>query len=259
MFVKRKPDGSCLYHISYQYYHGHTQWGPPSQATAISKDGVHWTDVGDALNPSVFVPGATPYDSRGVYDGTILPGVTFRVCLYLIQADEQGGIVQIYTAVSILPMGWTLPYESGTERQCLAYSLDEGQSWKAYEGEPVIPSPPAKLDITGELTFSKLTIGFRDPFIFHSATLNALLPREHHNCRPAADTSFESDQPLYLAVSGGDRVTGCPLAMLYRNEPGTILKWEYLGQVGDLDGGVVPNEWSANTGHNYGACPQYQC
>jgi beta-fructofuranosidase len=47
-------------------------------------------------------------------------------------------MVQIYTAVGILPMGWTLPYEQGTERQCLAYSLDDGRSWTAYEGKPVI-------------------------------------------------------------------------------------------------------------------------
>jgi sucrose-6-phosphate hydrolase SacC (GH32 family) len=81
MFVKRQSDGPCLYHISYQYYHAHTQWGPPSQATAVSRDGIHWEDYGDVRNPSVLQPGATAFDTKGIYDGTIVPGVTFRVSL----------------------------------------------------------------------------------------------------------------------------------------------------------------------------------
>lgn len=85
MFVKRSKDGTSMYHISYQYYHGHTQWGPPSQATAISRDGVHWEDAGDCHNASVLEPGATRHDVKGIYDGTILPGLTFKVSgTYLI-------------------------------------------------------------------------------------------------------------------------------------------------------------------------------
>lgn len=117
------------YHLFYQYYPDSTVWGPMHWGHATSTDLVHWEHQPIALYP----------DSLGyIFSGSAV------VDLHNSTGFGQDGkipLVAIFTHHD--PKG----EKSGRkdyQNQSLAYSLDEGKTWKKYEGNPVLKNPGIK-------------------------------------------------------------------------------------------------------------------
>ena len=122
------------YHLFYQYYPDSTVWGPMHWGHARSKDLLHWVHRPIALYP----------DSLGyIFSGSAV-----------IDKNNTAGfgkdaMVAIYTYHD------PLKEKEGSilfQTQGIAYSNDEGDTWKKYENNPVIENPGIK--------------DFRDPKVF---------------------------------------------------------------------------------------------
>lgn len=150
-------------------------------------------------------------------------------------ADFDGGVVAegykglptlIWTAVKGLPISWTIPYKDGYESQALAYSEDNGVTWKKLDGGanvPVIPRPPYN---------GSVVTGFRDPFIFKNARLDSLLNiNASSNGQTMHYVSMSSGlHPAQPGLPGVDFNAAGPRVWLYRqNTPGDWLNWTFCG------------------------------
>jgi fructan beta-fructosidase len=118
------------YHLFYQYNPSGTTWGNISWGHAVSRDLVHWQELGVAIphDDEEFV-----FSGSAVVDKENTSGFGTR---------QNPPLVAIYTSASKVCC---------RQAQALAYSLDHGRTWTKYAGNPV-------LDIgSGE---------FRDPKVF---------------------------------------------------------------------------------------------
>ena len=128
----------------------------------MSEDLVYWTDLPVALEPTLGGP-----DEDGCYSG----------CAF----DNHGIPTLIYTGV-----------QGEKQLPCLAESSDgELVTWKKYEGNPVIPSPPERLETTG----------FRDHCV------------------------WKEDGTWYQVIGSGVRGVGGAV-LLYRSWD--LINWEYM-------------------------------
>jgi beta-fructofuranosidase len=150
------------YHLFYQYNPGGPQWGDIHWGHAASPDLVHWRDLPIALAPS---PGGP--DAGGCWSG----------CAF----DNNGTPTILYTGGN-----------SDAQLPCLAVSHDDLLSFEKSPANPVIPAPPAGLDL----------VGFRD----HSV--------------------WREDGQWYQVIGAGVRGEG-GAALLYRSPD--LVQWEYLG------------------------------
>ncbi|MDB5154859.1 MAG: sacC [Mucilaginibacter sp.] len=114
------------YHLFFQYYPGGTTWGPMHWGHAISKDLVHWKELPVALYP----------DSLGyIFSGSCV-----------VDSNNNSGfgkdgkipLVAIFTHHD--PKG-EKEGKNNFQNESLAYSLDEGNSWTKYSGNPVLRNP----------------------------------------------------------------------------------------------------------------------
>ncbi|KAL4917345.1 glycosyl hydrolase [Aspergillus aurantiobrunneus] len=155
-------------------------------------DLVHYYDVNE--NGDYIIVAGGPNDPLAVFDGSVIPN------------GIDGEPTLLYTAVSSLPIHWTLPYVRGSEAQALAVTYDGGHSFSKPDIPPVIPEPPAGLDVTS----------FRDPFVFQNGDLDEALS--------------SPEGTWYTVISGGVKNVG-PGVFLYRNlSPEAFDQWEYLGE-----------------------------
>ncbi|MBR4388207.1 MAG: GH32 C-terminal domain-containing protein [Prevotella sp.] len=104
MFYK---DGK--WNLYYQYNPYGSMWGNMHWGHSTSTDLIHWKDEGIALAPDVW--------------GTMFSGS----CVV-----EKNTVVAMYTASRPTPFG------GDVQAQCLAYSTDDGLTFKKYEGNPVL-------------------------------------------------------------------------------------------------------------------------
>ena len=109
------------YHLFYQHNPFGWSWGNMTWGHAISKDLVHWEELGDALHPDEF---GTIYSGSGVVDWKNTTG---------FQTGEEPPLITIYTNAGD-GNEWSSgkPYTQG-----IAYSNDRGRTWTKYEGNPV--------------------------------------------------------------------------------------------------------------------------
>lgn len=122
------------YHLFYQYYPDSTVWGPMHWGHAKSKDLLQWEHRPIALYP----------DSLGyIFSGSAV------IDKMNTSGFGKDAMVAIYTYHD--PVG----EKDGSvdfQTQGIAYSLDEGETWTKYMGNPVIENPGIK--------------DFRDPKVF---------------------------------------------------------------------------------------------
>ena len=111
------------YHLFFQYNPGGTTWGPMHWGHAISTDLLHWKEQPIALYP----------DSLGmIFSGSAVVDVNNTA------GFGENTLVAIYTYHNQK----IEDAKTGLHQyQGIAYSKDEGKTWKKYEGNPVLPNP----------------------------------------------------------------------------------------------------------------------
>ncbi len=115
-----------VYHLFFQHYPDKTVWGPMHWGHATSTDLVNWRELPIALFP----------DSLGyIFSGSAV--VDFNNTTGFGK-NGQIPLVAIFTHHNP-----KLEKPGGTqhEYQSLAYSVDDGKTWKKYENNPVLPNP----------------------------------------------------------------------------------------------------------------------
>ena len=114
------------YHLFFQYYPEGTIWGPMHWGHATSKDLVHWNEQAIALYPDSL---GWIFSGSAVYDKDNTSG---------LGKNGKMPLVAIFTHHnSKLEKEGRKDYQY----QSIAYSLDEGQNWTKYEGNPVLQNP----------------------------------------------------------------------------------------------------------------------
>ncbi len=117
------------YHLFYQYYPDSTVWGPMHWGHAVSTDLVHWERLPIALYP----------DSLGyIFSGS---AVIDKNNTSGFGTPENPPLVAIYTYHSVEK---ERAGRNDYQTQGIAYSLDNGRTWKKYENNPVIQNPGIK-------------------------------------------------------------------------------------------------------------------
>jgi len=114
------------YHLFFQYYPKDIVWGPMHWGHAISKDLMHWTELPIALYPDSL---GYIFSGSAVVDSNNTSGF-----------GKKGKIPMVAIFTHHDPKG----EKAGTEifqNQSIAYSLDNGNTWTKYSGNPVLKNP----------------------------------------------------------------------------------------------------------------------
>lgn len=163
------------YHLFYQLNPEGATWGNMNWGHAVSTDMVHWRHMPPALSPTHGGP-----DSEGCFSGSAVV--------------HNGVPTFIYTGVQNAPPDQVTIHDGGEklrEVQMLATAEDDDlKRWKKLP-DPVIPTPPASIKVTG----------FRDP------------------------CPWKEGDGWYLGVGSGERGKG-GCVLLYRSQD--LRAWEYL-------------------------------
>jgi fructan beta-fructosidase len=189
------------YHLFYQYYPDDIVWGPMHWGHAISKDMVHWEHKPIALFP----------DEHGlIFSGS---AVVDKENTSGFGADTEVPLVAIFTYHS---MEGEKAGEKDFQTQGIAYSLDNGETWVKYEGNPVIGNNGIK--------------DFRDPKVFwHEESQNwilALVAGDHakfYKSSDLKDWKYLSDFGKGQGAHGG--VWECPDLFPLKVEGSDEEKW----------------------------------
>ena len=137
MFYK---DG--LYHLYYQHYPDSTVWGPMHWGHATSTDLLHWKHQPIALYPDAI---GMIFSGSAVVDENNTSG---------LGENGKAPIIAIFTQHN---MAGEKAGKIDFQNQSIAFSNDNGYTWKMYEGNPVIKNPGIN--------------DFRDPkVIWHAAS-----------------------------------------------------------------------------------------
>ena len=126
-----------VYHLFYQYYPEDTVWGPMHWGHAISSDLIHWEHKPIALFPD---ENGYIFSGSAVLDKTNSSGFGTK---------ENPPLVAMFTYhnAEMAEKG-----ANNYQTQGIAFSLDNGDTWKIYENNPVIGNEGM--------------IDFRDPKVF---------------------------------------------------------------------------------------------
>jgi fructan beta-fructosidase len=115
-----------VYHLFFQYYPDSTVWGPMHWGHATSKDLMHWQEHPIALYP----------DSLGyIFSGS---AVLDKANSSGLGKNGKAPLVAIFTHHD--PVG-AKEGKIDYQVQSLAYSNDNGKTWKKYAGNPVLKNP----------------------------------------------------------------------------------------------------------------------
>ena len=125
------------YHLFYQYYPDDIVWGPMHWGHATSKDLIHWNHRKIALFPDqlgmIFSGSCVIDDQNSSGFGTKKNPPMVAIFTYHNMKGEKAG-------------------QNNYQSQGLAFSLDEGENWTKFNGNPIIPNSGFK--------------DFRDPKVF---------------------------------------------------------------------------------------------
>lgn len=195
------------YHLFYQYHPYGNKWGPMHWGHAVSQELIHWEHAPIALFP----------DEHGaIFSGCCVVDWNNSSGLF---EDSRGGLVAVFTHADTHP-------ETGQprQRQSLAYSSDEGQTWQKYDGNPVLAEE--------EL------IDFRDPKVFWHAQserwIMAIVAGDHARFYASDNLREWSLTGVFGKGEGShDGVWECPdLFQLPVDDTG-VSKWVLIISIGD--------------------------
>lgn len=129
------------WHLFFQHNPQGTRWGNMSWGHATSSDLLHWEQQPLAI-PQTFDDAGNPVED--IFSGSAVSDVTNSSGL---GTAENPPLVALYTSAYTQHH----PTLAGRQAQSLAYSLDDGQTWTKYAGNPVLDRGSAN---------------FRDPKVF---------------------------------------------------------------------------------------------
>ncbi len=114
-----------LYHLYFQYHPYSTDWGPMHWGHAVSEDLLHWKEQPVALYP--------PSEQAMAFSGSAVVDKENSSGLFSEISGKQG-IVAVYTE------HFMKHHKSGEQlqRQCLAYSTDNGKTLKSFSANPIL-------------------------------------------------------------------------------------------------------------------------
>jgi len=116
-----------VYHLFFQYYPDSTIWGPMHWGHAVSTDLMHWQQKPIALYPDSL---GYIFSGSAVMDYNNTSGFA-----------KNGEVPMIAIFTSHNPKAAN---RNETENESIAYSLDEGNTWTKYAGNPVLKNPGVK-------------------------------------------------------------------------------------------------------------------
>ncbi len=175
-----------IYHLFYQYYPEDIVWGPMHWGHATSKDLIHWEHKKIALFPDkigLIFSGSAVVDINNTSGlGTVKNPPMVAIFTYHNMESEKAGRTDFQT-------------------QGLAYSLDEGDTWIKYDGNPIIKNSAQK--------------DFRDPKVFWNEQTNlwnlVLVAGDHaqfYTSKNLIDWKYQSEFGKNKGAHGG--VWECP-------------------------------------------------
>ncbi len=215
------------YHLFYQYNPMGNTWGHMSWGHAVSANLVNWQHL----------PLAIPEDEKNmIFSGSCV-----------VDKNNTSGFAEKPGEIPMVAIYTAHKPDNSLQNQHLAYSIDNGRTWKKYEGNPV-------LDLNKR--------DFRDPKVFwHSPTkkwvMVVMLPHEHI-AKFYASPDLKSWSHLSDFGPAGDvrGVWECPdlLQVPVAGQPGKN-KWVLITSqhssmqyfVGEFDGSQFRNENPADT------------
>jgi len=110
------------YHLFFQHNPFGTRWGNMHWGHAVSRDLVHWREIGDALFPDSL---GTIFSGSGVVDSDdtsgLRDGLHPPICLFYTAAGSHVDPGVLFS-------------------QCLAHSTDGGVSWEKFQRNPIVPN-----------------------------------------------------------------------------------------------------------------------
>ena len=115
-----------LYHLFYQYNPNGNSWGNMSWGHATSSDLLHWSEQPVAMHVNA---------TEEIFSGSIV--VDTHNTSGLGPANSSP-LIALYTSVYKAGSG----HRPGTQAQSLAYSTDDGKTWRKYAGNPVLTLDP---------------------------------------------------------------------------------------------------------------------
>lgn len=175
-----------IYHLFYQYYPKDIVWGPMHWGHATSTDLIHWQQKKIALFPDklgMIFSGSAVVDLKNTSAlGTATNPPLVAIFTYHDGEGEKSGKTNFQT-------------------QGLAYSLDEGNTWLKYKGNPILKNSGIK--------------DFRDPKVFWNTTTNfwnlVLAAGDHaqfYTSKNLINWTFQSEFGKGMGAKGG--VWECP-------------------------------------------------
>ena len=203
------------YHLYFQYYPEDNVWGPMHWGHAISEDLVQWKEQPIAIFP----------DSLGyIFSGSAVVDHENRSGF---GKDGIAPVIAIYTYHDIeKEKKGDLDFQS----QAIAYSLDEGQTFTKYSGNPVIPNSGIKDFRDPKVTWD----ASREQWVMVLATYEKTLFYTSKNLK---DWDFASSFGEGVGAHGG--VWECPDFIPMQVENSEEIKWVLLQSLnpGHINGG----------------------
>lgn len=117
------------YHLFFQYYPKDIIWGPMHWGHAVSKDMIHWKELPIALYPDSL---GYIFSGSAVIDSNNTSGF-----------GKNGKIPMVAIFTHHDPKG-EKEGRNNFQNESLAYSLDNGNTWTKYKGNPVLKNPGIK-------------------------------------------------------------------------------------------------------------------
>ncbi|KAB8125929.1 glycoside hydrolase family 32 protein [Gracilibacillus oryzae] len=201
------------YHLFFQYNPNDSKWGPMHWGHAISKDLITWDELPIALYPDEY---GTIFSGSCVVDWNNTTGFF----------PDEPGLVAIFTHHLETELNKT-PIQS----QSLAYSYDNGRTWKKYQSNPVLEHD-TKVD-------------FRDPKVFWHQVSNKWImvlatgqTISIYSSPNLIEWSYESEFGENIGSHEG--VWECPDLFELQIEESEESRWVLLVSIGDnphLDSG----------------------